>query len=246
MKKSLCTLFALAALMAAFQTRALAQTENPNQLATTLAQSQAEPQTDIQPAESQPQTDPQTPEEILERMGKVMEDGKDKGFAMSMDMKIPILGTLRSRSRVLGDKMRVEGEMMGKKTVTYTDGKTQWTYDDENKTLTIENEKASAEKKDNGNAEMLNNVTDGYDVSLKKETADAWYFLCKKSRDNKEKDDPKTMDIVVAKGTFWPVSLSTKMKGVTVTMYDFSFGIKEEEVTFRPDLFPNATVVDKR
>ena len=93
---------------------------------------------------------------------------------------------------------------------------------------------------------MFSGVADGYDVSIKKDTDRAWYIQCKKSKTNTNKDDPKNMEIVVAKGTYMPVSLSAKMSGVTMTMKDISYGVKEADVTFDISKFPNATVVDKR
>ena len=93
---------------------------------------------------------------------------------------------------------------------------------------------------------MFSGVADGYDVFIKKDTDRAWYIQCKKSKTNTNKDDPKNMEIVVAKGTYMPVSLSAKMSGVTMTMKDISYGVKEADVTFDISKFPNATVVDKR
>jgi outer membrane lipoprotein-sorting protein len=93
---------------------------------------------------------------------------------------------------------------------------------------------------------MFSGITDGYDVTLKKETADAWYFLCKKSKTNTDKDDPKSIDLVVAKGTYYPVSLKAKLSGVTMTLRDVSFGVTEQQVTFNPKDYPTATIVDKR
>ena len=63
---------------------------------------------------------------------------------------------------------------------------------------------------------------------------------------NTEKDDPKTMNIVVEKGTYNPKSLSAKLKGVTLTMRDLTFGIPEKRVTFNPADYPTAKIVDKR
>ena len=56
----------------------------------------------------------------------------------------------------------------------------------------------------------------------------------------------KRMDLVVAKETYWPVSLSTSVTAASVTMRDISFGITEEQVTFNPKEFPQATIVDNR
>ena len=93
---------------------------------------------------------------------------------------------------------------------------------------------------------MLQGVTEGYDVSLTSETDEAWYFLCKKSRTNKDKDDPKKMDLVIAKDTYLPISLKSTMKGVTMTMRNFAVGMSEEEVTFNPADYPDVTIIDKR
>lgn len=60
----------------------------------------------------------------------------------------------------------------------------------------------------------------------------AWYLQCKKIKTNTNKDDPKTMGLVVAKGTYHPISLSAKVSGITVTMCDLSFNVSEKQVTF--------------
>ena len=78
------------------------------------------------------------------------------------------------------------------------------------------------------------------------ETDKAWYFECRKSKSNKDKDAPKTINLAVAKGTYYPVSLSTKAKGVTLSLRNISFGVSENKVTFNPKDYPDATVVDKR
>ena len=59
-------------------------------------------------------------------------------------------------------------------------------------------------------------------------------------------EDPKNMEIVVAKGTYYPVSLSAKVDMVTVTMRDLKFHVTEKEVTFNKAEYPGATIIDKR
>ena len=83
-------------------------------------------------------------------------------------------------------------------------------------------------------------------MSLKKETEKEWHFLAKKQKTNTNKDDPKTMEVVVAKGTYYPVSLSAKMDGITITMKDLVFGVTEADVTFNQANYPTATIEDKR
>lgn len=54
------------------------------------------------------------------------------------------------------------------------------------------------------------------------------------------------MELVVAKGTYYPVSLCTKMMGVTMTLRDVTFGVSDEQVTFNPADYPGVTVKDER
>lgn len=189
----------------------------------------------------------QTPEEIISRMEAEMAKHDEKeGLAMTMDMKIPILGTFSSRTYTLGDKYRIEVSEDGKQSITWSDGKTDWTYSSEKNEIEIKKHEVKEKKENEGDAKMFNGITDGYDVKLDKETSDTWQFLCKRSRLNPDKDAPKKMTLVVAKGTYMPVSLSASISLMTLTMRDLSYGVTEEQVTFNPQDFPNATIVDKR
>ena len=189
----------------------------------------------------------QTAEEIMAKMGEVMEQvGEESGLRMTMDIKIPILGTMSTKAWSLGDKMRMEAEMMGKKLITWQDGETEWTYDSDANTITIEKQDTSKKSEEKENMEMFQNATEGYDVSIGKETSTTWTIKCRKNRSNTNKDDPKNMEIVVAKGTYYPMSLSAKVDMVTVTMRNLQFNVSEEEVTFNKADYPGATIIDKR
>ena len=186
----------------------------------------------------------QTPEEIVARMEEEMNKHEHDGLVMVIDVKIPILGTMSTTSYALGKKTRVEEEMSGVKFITWSDGKTQWTYNQKENTVEIENEKPDAGTETD--AEMFSGITDDYDVSIKKETADAWHLLCKKSKNNTDKDAPKTIDLVISKKNYYPLSLSTKMSGVSMNLHDISFGVTEKQVTFNAADYPTAKIVDKR
>jgi outer membrane lipoprotein-sorting protein len=186
----------------------------------------------------------QTPEEIVARMEEEMNKHEHDGLVMVIDVKIPILGTMSTTSYALDNKTRVEGEMSGVKFITWSDGKTQWTYNKKENTIEIENEKPGAGTETD--AEMFSGITDDYDVSIKKETADAWHLLCKKSKNNTDKDAPKTIDLVISKKNYYPLSLSTKMSGVSMNLHDISFGVTEKQVTFNAADYPTAKIVDKR
>lgn len=189
----------------------------------------------------------QTAEEVLDKMEEAMSKvGESGGLQMTMDIKIPILGTMSSKAWSLGDKMRMEAAALGKKFITWQDGVTEWTYDYEGNTLTIENQDTSKKSEEKENMELFQNATEGYDVSIAKENASSWTIKCKKNRSNTNKDDPKNMEIVVAKGTYQPLSLSAKVDMVTVTMRDLAFNVTEKDVTFNQADYAGATVIDKR
>ena len=189
----------------------------------------------------------QTAEEIVAKMDAAMEQvSAENGFRMTMDIKIPILGTMSSDAWSLGDKMRLEANMMGKKLVTWQDGQTEWTYDSSENTITIEHQDKTKKSDEKENMKMFQSATEGYDVSIAKETSSAWTIKCKKNRFNTNKDDPKNMEIVIAKDTYYPMSLSAKVDLVTVTMRNLKFNVTEEEVTFNKADYPGATIIDKR
>ena len=189
----------------------------------------------------------QTPEEIISRMEAEMAKHDEKeGLAMTLEMKIPILGTFSSRNYTLGDKYRIEVSKDGKQTITWSDGQTDWNYDSEKNQVEIKKHEVKEKTETEGDAKMFNGITDGYDVELDKETSDTWQFLCKRSKSNPDKDAPKKITLIVAKGTYWPVSLSASVSLMTITMRDLSYGVTEEQVTFNPKDYPNATIVDKR
>ena len=186
----------------------------------------------------------QTPQEIISRMDAEMDKHDKEGLIMTVDAKIPILGTMTTKTYTLGNKARVEANMMGVDVITWTDGNTSWTYNSKKNEVEISKQGESPESE--GDAEMFNGITDGYDVTIDKETATTWIILCKKSKSNKDKDAPKKMELVVAKGTYMPVSLKTKISGIGITMRNISFGVTEKQVTFNANDYPGATIVDKR
>ena len=189
----------------------------------------------------------QTAEEIVSRMeAEMSKHNESEGFAMTMDIKMIFIGTISSCSYVLGDKMRIEANRDGKDFVTWSDGKTDWSYDPEKNEIEITNAKPKEKSETGGDTKLFKDITAGYDIKIDKETATEWHIRCKRSRSNPDNDAPKRMDLVVAKETYWPVSLSTSVTAASVTMRDISFGVTEEQVTYNPKEFPNATIVDKR
>ena len=188
----------------------------------------------------------QTPEEIIDKMEEVMDKLEVDGIVMTMDVKVPILGSMSSKAWSRGEKTRIEAEMLGVKFITFTDGETEWEYNSKENQVRIKHQDTTQESQEESNAKLFDAISEGYDVSLSSETATAWNIRCKKSKTNKNKDDPKTMDLVVAKGTYYPVSLTAKVSGITVKLYDLGFNVSEKQVTFNPADFPGVTIIDER
>lgn len=189
----------------------------------------------------------QSAEEIISRMEAEMgKHNESEGVAMTMDIKMIIIGTISSRSYILGDKMRVEANLQDKSMITWSDGQTEWTYDSEKEEIEIKKADPKTKSDKSDDMKLFNGVADGYDVKINKETSTEWHIRCKKSRNNPDKDAPKKMDLVIAKGTYWPISLSSSISGVNMTIRDISYGVTEKQVTFDPKEYPHATIVDNR
>lgn len=187
----------------------------------------------------------QTADEIVERMDKELKKGESVGTAVTFDIHIPIIGQVSSRIRTLGNRSRADIDAKGEKGIIWVVKDTSWSYSPKDNEIVIE-----LGKKDNGSSqqgnEMLSGITEGYNVSIVKETADSWQLRCDKAKGNKDKDDPAKMDLVVAKKTWLPVRLKAKYKGVTVTLRDFSLGVSRKEVTFNPSDYKGVKITDKR
>lgn len=191
----------------------------------------------------------QTAEEIVERMSAEMDKGETLGTYFVFAFKIPLLGTVESEVSARGDRMRIIISGMGKGgDICWKDGQTEWNYDSEKNRITITNQQPSTSSStDAGNGlDQLGGLGEGYDVSIDKETADAWYITCKKSRTNTNKDDPRRMDLVISKNTYLPISIKSKLSGFTCTISHVRIGVSEDEVTFDPADFPDVPVVDER
>ncbi|MGX8708365.1 MAG: hypothetical protein ACSW72_06380, partial [Bacteroidales bacterium] len=112
----------------------------------------------------------QTPEEIFARMEAEIDKHEKDGVVMTVDVRIPLLGTMSSKVYSLDDKMRVEAKMMGVQIITWADGVTEWIYN--SKTDEVEIKKVDPKDNDpEGDVGMFEGLTEDYDITLKKETA---------------------------------------------------------------------------
>ena len=69
----------------------------------------------------------QSAEEVVQRMEKAMAGHEAEGAVVGMDMKIPIIGTVTTKTWIVGDKMRTEGGAAGVKFTSWQDETTIWT-----------------------------------------------------------------------------------------------------------------------
>ena len=187
----------------------------------------------------------QTPEEIVKKMSAQMDRAETEGMIMDLNIKMPIIGMVNSHNLVLGDKMKTTVTSKDKKAIMWIDATTKWEYDEQAGEITI-TAKTQSEDKSKSDMKAFDDITDGYNLVLERETADAWYILCKKSRSNKDKDDPAKMDLAVSKATNLPIYLRMKQSVVTVSIENVGIGVSEKSVTFNPADFPNAKIIDKR
>ena len=67
----------------------------------------------------------QTPDEIVARMSAEMDKHEHDGLAMTVDIRLPILGTMSTETYSLGKKIRLTADMAGVKVVTWSDGQTK-------------------------------------------------------------------------------------------------------------------------
>lgn len=187
----------------------------------------------------------QTPEEIIARVDQETARFDAEGCSMVMELKFPIIGAVATTIYTRGDKYKMIMSIKGDTSISWSDGVTDWDYESSKNTVTIKPHKADGNSEAD-NAKMMEGITEGYDVRLKKETADTWQFRCTKSKTNTNKDDPKNMDLVVSKATYLPVSLTAKAGGLTITMRDVSIGVSEQEVTFDASQYATAKIIDER
>ena len=211
--------------------------------------------TERKAATAQAQTPPQGPEtfpahtaeEILAKMDAAMDRGEAEGMSMNMAIKIPIIGSMTSRVMMIGEKTRMDMSVLGKKVTIFTEGDTSWTYTPSGNTVTIESVKDNAGASQAGESmQMMEGVSEGYDVTIEKEDDEIWGLLFTKQKSNKDKDAPKKIYMSIYKGSYLLKEFSMSMKGVKMTMKDVSIGVKESDVTFNADNYPGAKIVDKR
>lgn len=189
----------------------------------------------------------QTPEEVVERINTELKKGDSLGMSFDLVMSIPILGEFKSTNYTLGNKLRVEIIEDGNKHINWSDGTTEWEYDSEKNEVRITNAKPKEENENASGPGLITGLNEGYNLSFNKKTNDkVWYIDCKKSRSNKDKSDPKRIDLAVSKADYSIIYSKTTSKAIDISMENFKIGVTEEQVTFNPANYPSAKIIDER
>ncbi len=186
-----------------------------------------------------------TAKQIVEKMSAQLERTTTEGFEIDLNLKMPIVGLIRSHIMSLGKKSMMEIESKDNKARTWYDGTTKWDYDFKEGTLTI-SEDTSADQNGEGQIAPIKEVGNGYKLSIAGETPTTWKIHCKKEKSNPDKDAPEQIDFTVSKETFLPVYFGGKKSFVTLSFENMKIGVSEESVTFNPADYPDARIIDKR
>ena len=67
----------------------------------------------------------QTPTEIISRMEEEMNKHEKDGISLTMDVKIPIVGSISTLTHTKDKKARMEAEVKGVRVITWIDGENQ-------------------------------------------------------------------------------------------------------------------------
>ena len=192
----------------------------------------------------------QTGAEIIDRMNERINSRAGDGISLIVDVKVPVLGAIATKTAVLGEKRRLDVKMKEHNVITFSEKDTIWIYTEETNSIIISNDSVMAQSKSSNqggmNVDIFGDLTEGYDITIKSQNLVKWELACKRKKSNKDDDSPKNMTLEVRKETYEPISMSTKMMGINCTMHDFKFGLSEKEVTFNEADFPGVTIVDNR
>ena len=192
----------------------------------------------------------QTGAEIIDRMNERINSRAGDGISIIVDVKVPVLGPIVTKTAVLGEKRRLDVKMKEHNVITFSEKDTIWIYTEETNSIIISNDSVMAQSKSSNqggmNVDIFGDLTEGYDITIKSQNLVKWELASKRKKSNKDDDSPKNMTLEVRKETYEPISMSTKMMGINCTMHDFKFGISEKEVTFNEADFPGVTIVDNR
>ena len=191
----------------------------------------------------------QTGAEIVNRMNERINARRSEGISVIVEVKIPIVGTVSTKTSALGDRKRVDVRMKERDVITFSLQDTTWIYTVQDNSVLITTDTIMSKvnsSNQEGNIDMFGDIVEVYDITIKSQNLVKWELVCKRKKGNKDDDYPKNITLEVRKDTYEFISMTTKMMGISMVMRDLKFGLTQKDVTFNQANYPGVKVTDQR
>ena len=191
----------------------------------------------------------QTGAEIVNRMNERINARRSEGISVIAEVKIPIVGTVLTKTSALGDRRRVDVRMKERDVITFSQQDTTWIYTVQDNSVLITTDTIMSKVNSSnpeGNIDMFGDIVEVYNITIKSQNLVKWELVCKRKKGNKDDDYPKNITLEVRKDTYELISMTTKMMGISMVMRDLKFGLTQKDVTFNQANSPGVTVTDQR
>ena len=191
----------------------------------------------------------QTGAEIVNRMNERINARRSEGISVIAEVKIPIVGTVSTKTSALGDRKRVDVRMKERDVITFSQQDTTWIYTVQDNSVLITTDTIMSKVNSSnpeGNIDMFGDIVEVYNITIKSQNLVKWELVCKRKKGNKDDDYPKNITLEVRKDTYELISMTTKMMGISMVMRDLKFGLTQKDVTFNQANYPGVKVTDQR
>ncbi len=191
----------------------------------------------------------QTGAEIVNRMNERINARRSEGISVIAEVKIPIVGTVSTKTSALGDSRRVDVRMKERDVITFSQQDTTWIYTVQDNSVLITTDTIMSKVNSSnpeGNIDMFGDIVEVYNITIKSQNLVKWELVCKRKKGNKDDDYPKNITLEVRKDTYELISMTTKMMGISMVMRDLKFGLTQKDVTFNQANYPGVKVTDRR
>ncbi|MBO7436579.1 MAG: hypothetical protein J6T97_02050 [Bacteroidaceae bacterium] len=191
----------------------------------------------------------QTGAEIVNRMNERINARRSEGISVIAEVKIPIVGTVLTKTSALGDRRRVDVRMKERDVITFSQQDTTWIYTVQDNSVLITTDTIMSKVNSSnpeGNIDMFGDIVEVYNITIKSQNLVKWELVCKRKKGNKDDDYPKNITLEVRKDTYELISMTTKMMGISMVMRDLKFGLTQKDVTFNQANYPGVKVTDQR
>ena len=191
----------------------------------------------------------QTGAEIVNRMNERINARRSEGISVIAEVKIPIVGTVLTKTSALGDRRRVDVRMKERDVITFSQQDTTWIYTVQDNSVLITTDTIMSKVNSSnpeGNIDMFGDIVEVYNITIKSQNLVKWELVCKRKKGNKDDDYPKNIILEVRKDTYELISMTTKMMGISMVMRDLKFGLTQKDVTFNQANYPGVKVTDQR